>query len=51
MTGFVDVCARQRVVIAFITAERGSPMEMHRYLTSVFVEDATDISSEAMPIF
>lgn len=46
----MDVCARQRVVIAFLTAERCSPLEIHRRLTSVFVEDARDVSLEAMSV-
>jgi hypothetical protein len=50
MAGFVDVRARRKVVIEFITAERCISVEIHRHLTSVFVEDARDGSSESMPV-
>ena len=46
----MDVRARQRVVITLLTVERCTPMEIHRRLTSLCVEDARVASSEATSI-
>jgi histone-lysine N-methyltransferase SETMAR len=35
------------VVIEFLTAESSSPIEIHRRLRSVYVEDAIDVGSDA----
>jgi hypothetical protein len=47
MADVVDVRTRQRVVIEFLTAESSSPIEIHRRLISVYVEDAIDVGSDA----
>jgi hypothetical protein len=45
MADIVDVRTRQRVVIEFLNVEGSIPIETHRHLTSVYGEDAVDVSS------
>jgi hypothetical protein len=41
----VGISARQIVVTEFLIADSSSPVEIHRRLTSVYGEDAMDVSS------
>jgi hypothetical protein len=45
MVHVVDVRTRQRAEIESLTAEGSSPIEIHRYLRSMFGEDAIDCAS------
>ena len=41
----MDVNTRQRMLIELLTAEGSRPIQIHRHLRSVYVEDAVEISS------
>ena len=46
MVNFVDICMRLRVVIEFLIVEGSSPVEVHRFLRSVYGDNATDVDSD-----
>ena len=41
---------KQRVVNDLLTAESASLMEIHKRIRHIYVEDATDVSSDTAPI-
>jgi transposase len=45
MGEFSDVRFKQRVVIEFLTAEKVSPIEIHRRMQTVYVDQCTDVST------
>jgi hypothetical protein len=45
MADIVDVSSGHRMMIEFLSAEGYSPIEVHRGLSSVYGEDATDLSA------
>jgi len=45
MEEFSDVLFKQRAVIEFITAEKVSPIEIHRRMKAVYGDQCVDVST------